>query len=46
MDEDGVMKLTGHSSSMTGSCLKKYFLLDVKIMAAIFFFLKKRFKDK
>ena len=44
MVQDEVMKLTCHFSSMTGSCLKKYFFLDVKIMATIIFFLKKRFE--
>ena len=41
MDQDEALKLTGHFSSMTGSCLKKYFFLNIKIMAAIIFFVKK-----
>ena len=43
MVQDEVMKLTCHFSSMTGSCLILFFLA-VKIMATIFFFLKKRFE--
>ena len=37
MDKDEALKLTDHFLSMTGSYLKKYVILNIKIMEAFFF---------
>ena len=46
MDQDGLMKFTGHISKMTRKIPRKYFFLNAKIVPAMIFILKNHVKNK
>ena len=46
MGQDGLMKLTGHISSMKMNFPYQYFFLNTKIVATMIFFLKTQVKNK